>query len=316
MKRAALAVLLFCFARPGMAVTPVDFYLDLLSKGVAEFNDAQYKDAAELLRVAAFGLLDATSHYQTAQVYRALAADRLKDTDASRDAVRRVLAAERVQRTYTSLELPAAVRTSFETLAKKSLSASEMRLLTSPQPINQATEQPKQEPKQEAKKPAPQPKPETTKPETTKPETTKPETPKPEPKKAEPPKTEPPKTEPPKTNVAQSLTTAERALAAGNLGEARRVYRTLLDSTLTHEQAIRVGEGLYRARDFANVLRAFERAGTLRKGEEPYHFYIAVAYYETGRFAAAKKELATALEHIEITPDVTRYRQKIESAAD
>ena len=301
MKRAALAVLLFCFARPGMAVTPVDFYLDLLSKGVAEFNDAQYKDAAELLRVAAFGLLDATSHYQTAQVYRALAADRLKDTDASRDAVRRVLAAERVQRTYTSLELPAAVRTSFETLAKKSLSASEMRLLTSPQPINQATEQPKQEPKQEAKKPAPQPKP----------ETTKPETPKPEPKKAE-----PPKAEPPKTNVAQSLTTAERALAAGNLGEARRVYRTLLDSTLTHEQAIRVGEGLYRARDFANVLRAFERAGTLRKGEEPYHFYIAVAYYETGRFAAAKKELATALEHIEITPDVTRYRQKIESAAD
>jgi hypothetical protein len=77
---------------------------------------------------------------------------------------------------------------------------------------------------------------------------------------------------------------------------------------------MRAAEGLYRARDFAGVVRAFDRAGALRKGEEPYRFYLAVAYYETGRFAAAKKELDATLPYIEVTADVARYRDKIAAA--
>ena len=80
------------------------------------------------------------------------------------------------------------------------------------------------------------------------------------------------------------------------------------------EVLIRIGEGLYRSRDFAPALTAFRRLGTLRPGEEPYRYYIAVALFETGDFAGAKRELTTALPFIEITPDVQRYRVKIEAA--
>lgn len=115
--------------------------------------------------------------------------------------------------------------------------------------------------------------------------------------------------------VATRLTAAERGLNAGNLNEARRAYRELLAAPgLDRDKLIRIAEGLYRARDFASALTAFNRVGTLRRGEEAYRYYIAVALYETGDVARAKKELAAALPYIEVTPDVARYRTKIEGA--
>lgn len=117
------------------------------------------------------------------------------------------------------------------------------------------------------------------------------------------------------SEINARVTAAERALNAANLNEARRLYRELLaNTTLEHDTLIRIAEGLYRSRDFANALTAFSRVGTLRRGEEPYRYYIAVALYETGDYARAKKELAAALPYIEVTPDVERYRTKIEGA--
>jgi tetratricopeptide (TPR) repeat protein len=114
---------------------------------------------------------------------------------------------------------------------------------------------------------------------------------------------------------ATRFTAAERALTANNLAEARRIYSELLAvQGLDRDSYIRVAEGFYRARDFARALAAFERAGGLRGGEEPYRYYIAVALYETGQYERAKRELASALPYIEITPDVARYRTKIQSA--
>src|SRR5204862_71324 len=66
----------------------------------------------------------------------------------------------------------------------------------------------------------------------------------------------------------------------------------------------------------ATQRRAFERAAGFRKGEEPYHSYLAVSLYETGRYNAAKRELAAALPYIEVTPDIARYRIKIEGAIE
>jgi hypothetical protein len=115
--------------------------------------------------------------------------------------------------------------------------------------------------------------------------------------------------------VSTRMTSGERALNSGNLTEARRVYRELLGAPgLDHDTLVRVAEGLYRARDFSGALGAFNRVGTLRRGEEPYRYYIAVASFETGDFARAKKELAAALPYIEVTPDVARYRAKIEAS--
>jgi outer membrane biosynthesis protein TonB len=309
--------------------TAAEFYLELLQKGIAQYNAAAYAEAETLLRTAAFGLLEATDRYQTAQVYRTIVADKLNDPTAARDAARRVLAAERVQRTYASLALPAAVRTAFESVAKKILGAPELATLTrAAPPATQPQTPPPQTPPQQqpqtstappatngSKAAPPEKKPAVPETKPKNPPAPKP-TPKPAPATTKPAEPVTPAPQTAAANIAPQLAAAEKTLNAGDLAEARRAYRLLLEAPITHEQALRIAEGLYRARDFANVLRAFDRAGALRKGEEPYRFYLAVAYYETGKFAAAKKELASALNYIELTPDVARYREKIEGAAD
>ena len=68
--------------------------------------------------------------------------------------------------------------------------------------------------------------------------------------------------------------------------------------------------------DFAGAARAFKRAGAIGSGEEQYHYSFAVALYETGRYAEAKRELAASLPYITVTEDVTRYRAKIEGAIE
>lgn len=119
----------------------------------------------------------------------------------------------------------------------------------------------------------------------------------------------------PRVDVPARLQAGERALASSNLVEARRIYGELLAvPSLERSAIIRIGEGLYRSRDFPQALNAFLRLGTLRSGEEAYRYYIAVALFETGDIAAAKREMSAALPFIEITPDVQRYRQRVESA--
>lgn len=121
--------------------------------------------------------------------------------------------------------------------------------------------------------------------------------------------------QPARADVPSRLAAGERALASANLNEARRVYRELLTvAGLDRNELIRIGEGLYRSRDFAPALTAFRRLGTLKAGEEAYRYYIAVALFETGDFVTAKSELAAALPFIEVTPDVQRYRDKIGAA--
>lgn len=118
-------------------------------------------------------------------------------------------------------------------------------------------------------------------------------------------------------NAASRFAAAEHALNSAKLSEARAIYRELFSLTsLDRSQLLRLAEGFYRSRDFANSLRAFERLGSLRRGEEPYRYYIAVSLYETGQYARAKQELAAVLPYIEVTPDVARYRSKIEGAVN
>ena len=126
-----------------------------------------------------------------------------------------------------------------------------------------------------------------------------------------------PATAPSQTNMAARFKAAEQALAAARLAEARTIYRELLDlPSLDRTGLLRLAEGLYRSRDFGPTLRAFNRLGSLRRGEEPYRYYIAVALYETGQYARSKQELTAALPYIEITPDVARYKSKIEGAVN
>jgi hypothetical protein len=145
LKTTALAATVVLAAFAARAATPTEFYLDLLQKGIGHYNAAEYGQAASTLRVAAFGLLDAIDRYEIAQVYRALSADKVSDAATTRDAARRVLAAERIQKSYALLPLPAAVRSSFEGVARKVLApgeVSELKSATPPPPTPVQTTQP------------------------------------------------------------------------------------------------------------------------------------------------------------------------------
>ena len=385
----ALVAVLIGTAAAASAATPSEFYLGLLRRGTASYTASRYVEAQKQLRLAAFGLVEAVDQYQMAQVYLTLTYDKLSDPDRAREAAHRVVLAERVERKYAGLQLPAEVRTTFEATANRLLSASESAMLLRGAPMNPPSPTPQQrataskqtppatqprtttttvpqakpQPSQTSSSQPAQPRTTIPEPKTTAPENTPPQTVAPAPQTTKPaqtptkpaqtaatqPRPAPPPAPAPKSGgsesdgrggpieparpapavpapapapraltaseVATRLTAAERSLNAGNLTDARRSYRELLGAPgLDHETLVRVAEGLYRARDFSSALGAFNRIGTLRRGEEPYRYYIAVALYETGDFARAKKELAAALPYIEITPDVARYRTKIEGS--
>jgi tetratricopeptide (TPR) repeat protein len=349
-----LTVVMVVAAAPALAASTSDFYMTLLRRGISEVDAGRYDTAVTPLRLSAFGLIESIEHYETAQTYLTIAFDKLGEQDHAREAAHRLVAAERVERKFSSLALPQATRTAFETVARKVLSAADVNALTAPVKPGTSTTPPpatitaKPAPSTPAPVQKPPVAPATTKPvipppaATTTTTTTAPAT-----KPANPP-TNPPATKPitppqtattttkpaatnpapattkpvvpqpapqPRVDVPARLAAGDRALLTANLADARRAYKEVLDAPgIDHATYIRVGEGFYRARDFANALTAFQRAGTFRSGEEAYHYYIAVAAYETGDYDRARRELAAALPHIELTDDVQRYRAKIEAA--
>ena len=118
-------------------------------------------------------------------------------------------------------------------------------------------------------------------------------------------------------NAEASLAEGQRAVDDGDIARARSIYNTLLGGPqLPHATGLRLAEGLYRVRDFEGAARGFQRAGTIGHGEERYHYYYAVALYETSRYGAAKRELAASLPFIEVTTEVAHYRVKIEGAIE
>ncbi|MGZ5444742.1 MAG: tetratricopeptide repeat protein [Thermoanaerobaculia bacterium] len=400
---------------PIFAATATEFYVELLRRGIAEVEAGRDEAAVTPLRLAAFGLVESIEHYETAQVYLVIALDRMNQPDGARDAALRIIAAERVERKFASLALPAPIRAAVMASARKLLPSSDVALLLTPSPAQstlppqmsarppveaprKVVEPPKkvvEAPKKVAESssrqvdekpvattpaqpamptqsssttrplddakipPAPKPAPVQAQTTPTQSSTTRPldgsktppapkpapvqaqttptqsattrqlddaktpPAPKPAPVQTQPKPTQssttPPKPAPapakPTIDVPARLAAGERALIAANLAEARKIYRELLEAGgYDHSTWIRVAEGLYRSRDFSGALSAFQHVGTLRPGEEAYRYYVAVALYETGQYEPAKRELAGALPYIEVTPDVQRYRAKIDGA--
>jgi tetratricopeptide (TPR) repeat protein len=332
---------------PLHAATATDFYVSLLNRGIAEVEAGRDATAVTPLRLAAFGLVESIEHYETAQVHLVIALDRLNQPDSAREAAMRIMAAERVERKFGSITLSPAIRTAFSASAKKLLTPGEAAALLNATAAPAVQSQRPQTPARVVESPSrpvvekPAAAATTTTTTAPPPSTTRRlEDPKPPPaptRTVEDPKTPPsttrrledsktpPATKPapaqiaapakPAVDVPARVAAGERALSAANLAEARKIYRELLDAPgVDHATWIRIAEGLYRSRDFAGALTAFQRVGTLRSGEEAYRYYVAVALYETGQYDRARRELAAALPFIEVTPDVERYRAKIEAA--
>lgn len=115
------------------------------------------------------------------------------------------------------------------------------------------------------------------------------------------------------TNPFTILRRAETLASSGQIDEANTTYLRLLNAPgASRETVAAAATGLYRTGDYSDALRALQKLGTFLRGEEDLRFYKAVALYEIGRYAEAKKELACALPYIQMTEDVSRYQMKIE----
>lgn len=308
MRKMSLAVtasltLLFA-AGNALGASAVEFYQNMLRRGVSDFNAGRFDAAERELRISAFGLVDLIDQYQTAHVYLALSADRLGHTDEARRALDRVQVAQRIQARYAMLPLPAEVRASFDALVQRLTPTASAALGVTPNATQPAkAPAPPRTNVQLAPPPPPPP-----------PQSSASATPPQSSASATPPQlsaaTTPPLSSAPST-PRRDLASADHALAADDLLTARAVYRQNLEMAADRTTLLRIAEGLYRARDFTGALLAFDRVGELRTAEQPYRYYRAVAYYETGDYRRAQAELQAALPYIEITDDVAGYRAKI-----
>lgn len=297
-----------------------DFYLSLLHRGVSHYDAAQYEAGAKELRTAAFGLVDSIPQFETAQIYLALASDHLKIEADARRAAQRVIAADRVERRYGSLAIPGATRTAFDQLTARLLTSDQVAFLRGspsptppPVPAPQHSSAPAPTP-QPAAAPVPAPAQPTANPKSPPAPVPVPQSqPRPQPPPQPRPQPQPQPTATKPVDIKAQLAQADVALAGNNLPAARAIYQSVINQpSLDHATLLRIGEQSYRARDFATAVRAFTRSG-FASGEQPYHYYFAVALYETGQYEAARRELAEALPYIEVTQNVAQYRAKIES---
>jgi tetratricopeptide (TPR) repeat protein len=323
----------------GFAASGDEFYQRLYQRGMAHFSTGDYAAAFTELRNAAFGFVEQVDKFETAQSYAIIAAHRLGRDNDARESLMRIVAAEKIQPHFRSVALPAEVRAEVESVASALLTNQECTLLglstcaqsvVVPTPTkrpNVAVTAPREKgstdaPPDAAPK-APQPVVPAPQPVTPAPRHVDP-VPQPAPVPQPPQPIAPPKQETPVSsskpatkNADASLAEAQRAIDNGDIGRARSIYNELAGGPeLSHAAALRVAEGLYRVNDFAGAARAFQRAGSIGRGEEQSHYYFAVALYETGRYAEAKRELAASLAYITMTADVTRYRAKIEGAIE
>jgi tetratricopeptide (TPR) repeat protein len=111
------------------------------------------------------------------------------------------------------------------------------------------------------------------------------------------------------------LRKAESRAAEGDFGEATRLYLEVASApSAPHEMIGAAGAGLYRVGAYDDAVNAFNRLGAFARGEEDLRYYDAVSLYETGHYEEAQKQLACALPYVQVTDAVARYRTKIEQS--
>jgi tetratricopeptide (TPR) repeat protein len=259
-----------------------DLYQRLFDRGMADFAIGEFGGAFHELRSAAFGFVEQIDKFETAEAYAAIASHRLGHDADTRDVLLRIVAAETIDPHFRSVKLPAALRTEIESSAALLLTRKEAATLGVSAAVLDAL-------------PAP---------------ATIVPTPTNRPNVA---MTAPSDTNAVKPSAAElSLAQAQAAVDHGDDDRARILYEAILNGPpLSHEQSLRLADGLYALRHFKAAVTAFQRAGKLDRSLRRYHY--AVALFEAGHLQEARVELAAALPFLEETPDVTLYRAKIEA---
>ena len=97
--------------------------------------------------VAAFGYVDDLPRFEMAQAYIAVAERRLQRPDEAMKALRRIVAAEKIERHFNALQMSAAMRTAILDAAKDLLPAQQAAWLLPPPAAQIAAPQPTAPPK-------------------------------------------------------------------------------------------------------------------------------------------------------------------------
>lgn len=111
-----------------------EFYDSAFRAGVASFEAGKFDEALTRLRVAAFGFVEDISRYETTQAYIALSAQRLGRTDEATTALRRIVAAERVERRFATIPVSQSVREAVSEASKTLLTPQLAAYLLNPPP--------------------------------------------------------------------------------------------------------------------------------------------------------------------------------------
>lgn len=116
----------------------------------------------------------------------------------------------------------------------------------------------------------------------------------------------------PPADWLEALNRADELLTAVRHAEANEIYARVAGSSASRALRIRAAVGLYRTGAYRRAVDALHGISPFARGEEDLRYYYAVSLYETGRYTEARVELICALPFIRQTEDVIRYRTKIE----
>lgn len=104
-----------------------DFYMNLYRRGVADAQAKNHARAVSELRIAAFGLIDQVTEYETAQILVCVSANALGRQEEAAAAAEKVLFAERIQPVYARLAIDPEAKRAFEALLPKLVTAEKLR---------------------------------------------------------------------------------------------------------------------------------------------------------------------------------------------
>lgn len=118
----------------GLAGFGEEFYEGLYQRGMTHFRAGDYQSSFDELHLAAFGFLDQPEKVETIEIYAALAANRLGNEALTREALIRIVSAEKIQPHFQSVTIPEAVRAEIVRTSEILLTREERSVLRGPAP--------------------------------------------------------------------------------------------------------------------------------------------------------------------------------------
>ena len=294
-----LAVISAIAVLPALAEPPRihPFYLERLVAGEKALRAHDGVEAANQLRIAAFGLVDDPTRRSEALVWLTLAVNGLGRTTDTQEVLDRFVLLQRVSGGYERSRMPDDIRLPFEDLliahaGRTTLAAIPSLAAIGAPPPKPTTTTPRAALSTEAAPAAPQPLPTATV-----------TAPAPQPAKPRGP------------DAAAVHAQATTLLRGGRTTDAI----PLLESALAADPAQRrlrllLLEALCLSSRWTAAAEEVRKLSPIDDSEPVALFYAAAALYETGRAAEARPLLDRALPRIARTPMVERYRERIVNA--